>query len=498
VKALVNAALVGLERAGEAVTDEASAALVAGLERQPSPEQRLLLQLGIAGTRARAGRKAGAAARPTPAPAEVRAACTDSFALLVAELCREKQGALLAEALTRLDALNARLPPWCLVDLASVKDPKLQPHAGRVAGERGRWLAAHNPDWRWLVEGETALASGDRKRIWDEGALASRLAALRSIRAEAPVEGRAWVEGVWKEEKAAVREQILDAFAGGLSPDDEVFLTSVLADRSVSVRTKAAALLAHLEGSGLAQRMRQRAEALFARGRALEVQPPEAFDAAWARDGLVEKPPAGVGAKAFWMAQILALVPPRHWERTLGAAPEALVAAAVAGQWAEPVLRGWVEATISFGANAWAAPLLRAHATAPPARRVELAGQLFPLMDQETAESFVVPLLESADGFLSEMLALPTPWSRTFGDAALAALERVLRAGLEDVPGRYAWRNAIELVATALPPPCFARALALETSGLPDDPTATLLRTPLEALRTTLTIRQRIHEEPRP
>ena len=258
MRSLVDIVLVGLERAGDIAEHEESAALVKALNVAPPPEQRLLLQLGIAGIRARAGRRAGSAPRPAPAPAESRAECSQPLAQLVADLCREKQGALLAEAIARLDALDLRLPASCLVELAMVKDAGLQPAAGRVAGERGRWLAAHNPEWRWLIEGETALASGDRRKTWEEGALPSRLAALRAARAEAPAEGRAWVESVWKEEKAAIREQMLDALESGLSLEDEAFLVLVLGDRAGPVRAKAAALLARLEDSALAKRMRER------------------------------------------------------------------------------------------------------------------------------------------------------------------------------------------------------------------------------------------------
>ena len=234
----------------------------------------------------------------------------------------------------------------------------------------------------------------------------------------------------------------------------------------------------------------------------LEVNPPAAFDTAWSRDGLTEKPPAGIGEKAFWVSQLLALVPPAHWERRLGAEPEALVEAAANGEWAEPVLRGWVNATISFGARSWAAPLLRGQDGAPSSveRRADLAARIFPLMNQEAAESFVAPLVSARNtiALIPQLVALPTPWSPPFGDVVLDALEHILRVGPQSVMGSYTWRAAIERAATALPPACFARGLALDSSALPEDPDAAALRSPLEAFRSVLTIRQRIHEETRP
>src|SRR6185295_580340 len=125
------------------------------------------------------------------------------------------------------------------------------PAAAGACGQRGRWLASHNPRWRWLVDGVAPEAPEARRRTWDEGSTEARLAVLRALRAEDPALGRTWVEEVWKAEKAGVRDEMLAAFAVGLGPADEPFLTRALADRATGVRASAAGLLARIDGSAL-------------------------------------------------------------------------------------------------------------------------------------------------------------------------------------------------------------------------------------------------------
>ena len=261
MKDLADIAVVGLERAGSTLADP-SPDLVSRLPATTA-ESAFLLRLGIAAVRARAGRRVGRGQRPEPAPPERRPACSEVLAGLVAELCRERNLPLLSEALSRLDGAGLRIPPWCLVDLADLQQPVLQPAAGRVVGERGRWLAAHNPMWRWLLEGDAPPSPAERKRTWEEGTLPARIAALRAVRAEDAAEGRRWVESVWKQEKATIREELVRALEVGLAPDDEPLLARAVGDCVAPVRTAAARLLARLETSALATRMRQRAESLL-------------------------------------------------------------------------------------------------------------------------------------------------------------------------------------------------------------------------------------------
>jgi len=515
VKTLAQVAIVGLERAGELIEDPAGDPLLAAVAPPLAREQAFLLRLGIAALRARAGRKATPAPHPEPAPAETRPPCSEALARLVADLCRGRN-ALLAEAIARIDLRERRLPASILVDFAEVKDARLQPAAGRVAGARGRWLAGHNSAWRWLIEGEAALAAGDRRKLWEEGTLPSRLAVLRVLRTESPGEGRAWLEAVWKEEKAAVREALLAALETNLSLDDEPFLAKVVGDRAAPVRAAAVGLLARITGSALAARMRARAEAILALDApagflgglrrltggpkvSLSVTPPEAFGPDWAADGIIEKPPEKTGEKAFWIAQLLALVPPGHWEERLGAGPDTLIAAAAKSDWAGAVMAGWSQAVVTFRAASWVPALWRERVTSAPEQLAELAPPLFALVPPPQAEAFVAPLLESGPATFHPVLAaLPTPWSDAFGETFMRVVERDVGRRPANWQDAYTWKSCLERAAAALPASCFARALAVEGPQVPDDPAALQLRGAVESFRSTLTIRKRIHEETSP
>ncbi len=517
MKATVDVALVGLERAGNALPEPGSD-LVSRLPAA-SAETAFLLRLGIAAVRARAGRKPDRGQAPEAAPAETRPACSDALAALVIDLCRDRSLVILTEALHRLDEGGLRLPPWCLVDLVELQLPSLQPAAAVVAGERGRWLARHNPAWRWLAEGRTGQSPAERERSWEEGSAAARLAALRAMRAEDPARGRSWVESVWKQEKAAVRESLIAALEAGVSADDEPFLSRAAADRAAPVRLAALRLLARLEGSAAATRMRTRAEGLLRYRPAsgarrvlgaiaarlagegppgdLEVEPPPVFPAGWAEDGIVEKPPAGTGEKAYWVSQVLALVPPSHWETRFGASPAALVAAAVRSDWSGAVLQGWLEATLLFRSAPWASTLWRVYAANAAAdERPRLAAQLLPLLPREEAESLVAPLVASGDpvSFVPALAALGTPWGHALGGTFLDALARRAEARSPGWEQTHFWRAALDRASTALPASCFARALQLSAPAGADAP-ADVLRSSVESFHAVLAIRQRIHQE---
>ena len=85
----------------------------------------------------------------------------------------------------------------------------------------------------------------------------------------------------------------------------------------------------------------------------LHVTLPEAYDKSWQRDGVAERPPAGLGQRSWWLSQILALVPSSHWEQLFGVGPAHLIAAAIADDAGLAVLEGWSRAAIRHKATNW-------------------------------------------------------------------------------------------------------------------------------------------------
>jgi hypothetical protein len=300
------------------------------------------------------------------------------------------------------------------------------------------------------------------------------VSALRTTRATDPAEARAWIEAAWKAEKADFREEMVAALVTNLSAGDEPLLTQALADRAAGVRAAAANLLARIETSPFASRARARAEPLLsyaapARGvlgalksrlageahGVLSVSPPAAFDRAWAADGVVEKPPTGTGERAFWLRQMVSMVPPPHWEQRLGASIEALVKAATKTEWAQPLLAGWIEATVRFAARGWAEQLWAARI----ARESEgalalmtaawLAPSVFPLMDATrfTRRSRRSSTAAGPMDWTSILTKVPTPWSERLTDAFIRSLRRGLTSSQLDWQEAHAWGVCLDLAA---------------------------------------------------
>ncbi|HKA88469.1 MAG TPA: DUF5691 domain-containing protein [Haliangiales bacterium] len=194
-----------------------------------------------------------------------------------------------------------------LLELARTT-PRLRPAVAGVLGGRGRWLTGENPAWAFAAEADAA--------DWETGARAARAALLRRRRAEDPAAALALLESTFSADGGEDRAAFVAALEVGLSPADEAFLERALDDRRKEVRRAAAALLTRLPGSRLARRMDERLRACLHGARVVF---PAACDDAMIRDGIEPVPPKGVGAKAFWLFQIVAAVPPAGlpWDKLL-------------------------------------------------------------------------------------------------------------------------------------------------------------------------------------
>lgn len=320
------------------------------LDWNSAPEAALLDAAALAGTARCAGAKA------TPLNTGIDSAPTESrpypSAAAVAALRRvlaQEWQVLLPEWLDLCAQHHAIVPPFFLRTLFQLAtDPADRARVARVSGERGRWLATLNPEWSWLLSAHTAAAPD--RAVWETGTPDERLAILAALRTSHPDVARQLVEKTWADDPPDFREKTLSVLLSGLHADDEPFLTRALKDKRKGVRTTAQVLLAALPESRLAQRMRERASALLScpralLGRKLEVALPTSFASEWSGDALESKPPTGIGEKAFWVHQILALVPLRHWTASLGLTSSKLIdLAAKSSDWADLLLGAWYQA----------------------------------------------------------------------------------------------------------------------------------------------------------
>ncbi|MDH5710033.1 MAG: DUF5691 domain-containing protein, partial [Hylemonella sp.] len=446
-RAATTAALLGAERQQQALSapgplGETLARLYPQAALPASAEQRsaaLLDALAVLSLYRRG-------ARPPAEVAALPAACeTDDWPAAGAQAASqlrqiiEDEGAeLLHEWLAVAAQARRRCPelllPRLLERLARGRSP--MPAQSSVLGGRGRWLALQHEDWRALL---TQAASDDAERPWaaqwlahwEEGSTAQRCAALQALRQREPQAAQQRLAAVFAAEPAAVRAALLDTLATGLGPADEAWLEACLTDKSQEVRQRAAALLSRLPDSGFGQRVEARAQTWLqfkpktgllsriggSKGE-LAVLLPEAWDAAWMRDGLIEKPPRGQGAKAWWLAQTLALVPPSSWARQWGLTPADCLSLLDGHEWREPLRTGWLQATLTQADADWAAAWLAAPAAlADGSERAPLWRLLPPT---QRAERLLQALAQARGAALRDLLQLLPELDLAWDDAVSA------------------------------------------------------------------------------
>jgi hypothetical protein len=455
-------------------------------------ERKLLLMAGSLAIYQQAGHLAEQAPEPPqPAAPESIPACSAKVGHLLQGLLQGEQRELLPEALYRLKQAGQRLP--CeLLPLAlgyGAQSKEIRPALFAVLGERGRWLSQFEKTWAWVTP---FLASetvpDDAETLWQEGTLGQRSQLLTRVRSVEPAKAREWLADVWKKEKADVRVELLSTFQTGLSSDDEPFLEKALDDRSEAVREVSTALLADIPTSALTQRMFARADAMltYTNG-TFSITLPTKIDASWQRDGIKALPSHKTDPQTWYARQVLALIPPTHWEERFSIAPSdiiadliikkdkmhtatsksALVESGRESAIGELLLVCWLYAATRFESPHWIEPLWAWWCKNPdtyPIRDISSASiyqALGKRLPQRVAEKYVQleVFQKQSEQWALVIEALPTPWSADFGDDCLDALRSYI-FGLDDksYPGG-SWQMAFTSVALALPPACFGAAL---------------------------------------
>jgi hypothetical protein len=335
----------------------------ANLDWAGSKETAWLEAAAVVGLSRSAGAVARAGFQPSRvAPTETTPVATLRATAVLRRLLAEEWRALLPEWLEQCARQGMRVPPFFLRALfETIQKPEERTLLVRVIGERGHWLAQQNPAWSWVL----AATPQPDPAWWETGSEEERLARWRHVRATERTRAFDMLAATWSDEAPEFRERALGLLASDLGSDDEPLLIRGLGDRRKDVRATAQRLLARLPGSALAARMREHAQKiLFAQrgllSRRLEVNLPPSFDPVWKTDGIEEKPPAGVGEKAFWTQQIISLVPFAYWRNLFEVDSVALVALAVkSGEWTELLLGAWFRAAVIHRDGEAAAALLR-------------------------------------------------------------------------------------------------------------------------------------------
>lgn len=433
---LTTTLLLGAERAGSLPQPPPPGRLAARAAQPPATDKEsALLDLAAA---ASPWWRAGIAPQPAgppppPPPPDDRPQCSPGAAAILSRLLQGGFRDVLPEWLEIARGRNLGIPFDCIPDLleAARHSPALRELATAVAGPRGRWLAAMNPDWSFANLSDSASPED----LWQIGTLEQRLILLRSLRRTDAARALTLVQSTWATDPPDDRAKFLPELAAGLSMADEPFLETCLDDKRKPVRAAAAALLARLPASRFVARMIERCTPLLAyepprkksaAGRITATLPP-AFDKSWARDGIEEKPPQGMGEKAWWLQQILSTTPPATWTAAWRVTPAALIAAAEEGDWRTVLITAWTSAAVAFADQDWAEALLAwwVDSLRGKAQQYIRETDLLATLDEPRRERFLLNLLKGKErarvGTLVERM--DHEWSPEFSRAILRHCE---------------------------------------------------------------------------
>ena len=386
-------------------------------------------------------------------PKESKPQMSEQAAGLLKRLVAGEFDGLLPEFLQLTAERGYIVPPETLPALLGLGKNELRKLVLPVIGERGRWLAAHNPAWAYAL-------GRDPFDAWENGLRAERVAALEQIRAGEPGKAKEWVQAAWEQDAPEERAAFLATFSTGLSMDDEPFLETCLDDKRKEIRDAARGLLMRLEGSRFVGRMWARVKPLiqlkskFLGGDSLEVNLPEELDPAAKRDGLggplLRKK---LGEKANLLAQMLASIPPALWSKEFNRPPEKLVGLALRCEWKEPLLLGWQLSAIAAADTAWAEAIALLWATQAAGRSLldlDALPALVMLMQVEKVEALVTSTIKPLIGELDDKSLLVSllekyhrPWTAKMARTVAQSAQRQsgeLRISLpQALPGFAPW-----------------------------------------------------------
>lgn len=488
-----------------------------------SRERALLLAAGATSVYRAAGMIPAARSAPEPSPEDSLPVCAPQASRLLADLFVGRHADLLPEALALLRRAGHRLPPHLLPRALDAKAPETRAALLPVLGERGRWLARHNPTWSWVADADlraTGTLPANAETIWQEGAPAQRLAILTRVRGTNPTQAREWLAAVWKAEKADTRATLLGALETNLSPDDEAFLEAALGDKSEKVRSAAIPLLARLSDSAFAARMRDRADALLdyqpprfpAPQGDLSVTVPADADSQWRRE--IKNPSPLSDSTGSMHAVVIrftvGLIPPSHWSGRFHATAADIIAAAGRSDYADQLIDGFMRAALLHRDALWAGVLwdhwLRHAERNGGTQRLQhthTIASLPALLLPAEAERCLQPLFQQGanlqgDPWRALVADLPVPWSANFSAACLVGLQ-----DFAQVP-RFAghlyhtfWSQSLDTIARSIPPTSLSRALAIAEHRSDAPPVDWQLQQRDEALArfaATIRVRQRIRQ----
>lgn len=459
-----------------------SAKILIGSDRSgTSSAPEFAIQAALLATMARAGFSGpGVEAILPVCPPETLAVASAASMSTLGRLLTDGDPILIEEWLTlaqsrqrRID--HALLP--ALLDWGAGKSSRSK-QVIPVAGTRGVWLASLNPAWASL-RGLTSLPS-DPASAWNTGSASDRLNLLAAARSEQPALARELIKATAKEDSADERRRFLSQLSVNLSPDDEPFLEVALNDRSKLVREAAADLLLQLPSSAYVARMTARAREaiqfheskkglLRKKATALAVALPKEWDASFDRDALEQKPPSGIGEKAWWLQQIVARTRPLALFGT--GTPEAVLEAIADSDFSDTLPAAIREAAARFGAIEWSIAVARHELDAPRKGKADNMPTVPAGLSTQHAAAVILELI--ADKRFNLQLSwayaagIPRPWPESISQKVVQLLAAKKPTG---APQWYEVGTAAEDISRSIHPAAAASLETLLRSLFKDDP----------------------------
>ena len=433
---LTNVAIAGVARQEmpAIVGDDAVGQFCSGITANERPAQ----FLNTAGTVALC-RMAGtlpvqdSASPPAPAVEESQPYCSPQAArLLRLALSDPHLTAVLPEWIAYVTHHGQVIPPELLPDVltAMSKSSDLRQRFLSLIGERGYWLAHLNAEWQLCVQATTAE---ECRKTWETGSRPERVAALRTLRSIDPAGARALFEEARPSEPLDTLAALIPALEVHLTAADEPLLESLLDDKRKTIRRPAADLLARLADTEYQRRMLARIREWIAVTPArpgtllpprprqplkVEVALPLEYKAEWTRDAIEETPPQGIGAKSWWLQQMVAAMPLSCWETAGECTPKDLIAAVSASEHKVLLLRGWLQAAERQRNLPWIIALLQ---PGEPGRPLTSMVEVFAALSATEREQVLLALVTAdakhARALLPDLLRLCSePWGAVLSD----------------------------------------------------------------------------------
>ncbi len=484
--AVLRIALLGTRQCAEAVPEVDLGHLPPAENR----EQQLLLTAGALALVRKAGFLPPASPAPPKAPAETKQPLGPQGRALLKQVLASPhlRTHLLRDYLRQVAEHSRLVPPALLPDVLDWLQAEKSAALPLVAplGERGRWLAAQNPDWQPLLAADSAVDSTEAD--WHTGTLPQRQFFLENLLRTDPARAAQLLAATLPQESAATQAALLGTLAAlppaaPLPTEFGPVLAPLLASRAKEARQTAARWLARTAESPLLPRLWARAEPLLRLKRkllgsdALEITLPT-WAADWQRDGIEQKSADYTGGeKAGQLGQLLALLPPSRWAAAWEVSPTQAVALAAASDWANVLLPAWLRAARLHHEADFAHALLlheTQRPTLPP--RSPLLAEAAEILTASQKTTWLLAALPAQATTLPVSSAWATwlaladqPWPAPLRQRALPLLRAALRQPAAWAPEQTERDQAIRSLLRALsasPEPTLLPLLTAELGDL--------------------------------